>query len=420
MKCYEKTRLRKPLILKAGNVPIKIYQSRSRQYARFVVSYYLAGKRVLETFAKLPEAKARAQEVVSAILSNQIGALTLTGSDRDRYTAALALLTPFNVPLQIAVQEYVAALSELRGQPLLSAVKDYTRRHTIVEKRVREVVDEILAAKARDGARLRYIQTIRGALNRFAAGFETNISSISSPLIADWIHAQNVGPCARNGLRTSIVLLFRFARSRGYLPKHQTTEADEVPRAKYRGGKIGILTPDQLACVITKVDEEAKLYLSLGAFTGIRSAELIRLAWEDISFERGHIEVGKDKAKTATRRLVPIQPNLIQWIVSYRDARGRVFPGEGAADRTIKGAKKIIGQWPTNALRHSYATYRLAQCHDAARVALEMGNSPQMLFRNYRELADEQDATAWFSIEPKSPGNVIALADTAALRPRNG
>jgi hypothetical protein len=32
---------------------------------------------------------------------------------------------------------------------------------------------------------------------------------------------------------------------------------------------------------------------------------------------------------------------------------------------------------PSYALRHSYASYRLAQIQDAAKVALEMGNSPQ-------------------------------------------
>ena len=62
-----------------------------------------------------------------------------------------------------------------------------------------------------------------------------------------------------------------------------------------------------------------------------------------------------------------------------------------------------------------YATYRLAQCQDAARVALEMGNSPQMLFRNYRELADEKEAAAWFSlIPPAAAANVVPIRRTAS------
>ena len=54
-----------------------------------------------------------------------------------------------------------------------------------------------------------------------------------------------------------------------------------------------------------------------------------------------------------------------------------------------------------NALRHSYASYRLADIKDAARVALEMGNSPTMLFRNYRELVTEKQAAEWFAVLPK-------------------
>src|SRR5262245_14420515 len=73
--------------------------------------------------------------------------------------------------------------------------------------------------------------------------------------------------------------------------------------------------PQELAKLLQKADDpETVLYLALGAFTGLRSAELVRLEWHDINFERGHIIVGKEKSKTATRRLVPISPNLMQWI----------------------------------------------------------------------------------------------------------
>ena len=39
---------------------------------------------------------------------------------------------------------------------------------------------------------------------------------------------------------------------------------------------------------------------------------------------------------------------------------------------------------------------------DAPRVALELGNSPQKLLTNYRELADEEEARAWFAISPST------------------
>jgi integrase len=218
------------------------------------------------------------------------------------------------------------------------------------------------------------------------------------------------GPRTRNNIRLSIVTLFNFAKARGYLPKAASTEADHVAKAKDRGGAIGVLRAEQLAGLLESADQEANLYLAIGAFTGLRSAELIRLEWEDVNFARGHIQVAKSKSKTATRRLVPIQPNLMQWLAPYHGRAGRIFVSEHAADRAIAVAKDAGVKWPTNALRHSYATYRLAQCQDAARVALEMGNSPQMLFSNYRELADEQDAAAWFSIIPPAVAtNIVRM-----------
>jgi len=47
---------------------------------------------------------------------------------------------------------------------------------------------------------------------------------------------------------------------------------------------------------------------------------------------------------------------------------------------------------------------------DAARVALEMGNSPSKLFRNYRELVTETAAKEWFGSLPgmdDSGSNVV-------------
>ena len=58
--------------------------------------------------------------------------------------------------------------------------------------------------------------------------------------------------------------------------------------------------------------------------------------------------------------------------------------------------------WRQNTLRHSYASYRLADTPVAARVALEMGNSPEKLFRDCRELVTLEAAKEWFAIMPES------------------
>ena len=65
--------------------------------------------------------------------------------------------------------------------------------------------------------------------------------------------------------------------------------------------------------------------------------------------------------------------------------------------------------WKHNALRHSFISYRMAILKDENKVALESGNSPKVIFESYRELVTEQDAKAWFSIEPTKAVNVLPM-----------
>jgi integrase len=417
-------RKRWPEVVRAGSAQALIYRTRERKivgrrrrwYERFTVTYYrtdgVKQMRCRRSFSSLQDARFEAGRAATAIANGEADILKLTSADRATYLRAMDALRPLGIPLHVAIEEYVEARQHA-GAGLIAAAKEHGRRHAIatIRKSIAETVEEILEAKEQDGISVRYLQSLRSHLNRFADHFRMNIATVTSAQIEDWLRRIKRGPRTRNNIRHSVVTLFNFAKARGYLPKMFATEADHVAKARDRGGEIGIFSPAQLGELLAIVDEEAKLYLALGAFTGLRSAELIRLEWEDVNFQRGYIQVGKAKAKTATRRLVPIQPNLEMWLAPYRDSKGLIFVSEHAADRSIEQAKALGTQWPNNVLRHSYATYRLAQCQDAARVALEMGNSPQMLFRNYRELADEKDASDWFGIIPPEAAQkkIIAL-----------
>ena len=49
-----------------------------------------------------------------------------------------------------------------------------------------------------------------------------------------------------------------------------------------------------------------------------------------------------------------------------------------------------------------------------AQVALEAGNSPQIIFKNYRELVRPAEAKAWFGIEPEQ-GEMIWLKSRSVM-----
>jgi hypothetical protein len=62
-------------------------------------------------------------------------------------------------------------------------------------------------------------------------------------------------------------------------------------------------------------------------------------------------------------------------------------------------------------MRHSYASYRMAILNDAAKVASEMGNSPSIIYRDYRQLVTPAQGHQWFAVLPEqSQPNVIVAA----------
>ena len=321
-----------------------------------------------------------------------------------------ASLRPIAILLYQVIDACVASRVQPGEGPLEHQFEDELHPQEDRARDTGALVAELLASKRADGLSKRYIETLRSHLHRFAAVFHKPIELVTTAEIEQWLRDQNLGGRARNNIRGSVITLFHFAQKQGYLRKGERTEADDVASAKDRGGAIGILTPADLALVLARAPERVRLFIALGAFTGMRSSEILRLEWRDVNIERRFITVAAEKAKTATRRLVPIHPNLFQWLGAGNQRSGRMFRTQRDADRAISYAKRLGVDWPNNALRHSYATYRLALTADAARVALEMGNSPQKLMTNYRELADESEAAAWFNILPEKPANVISVS----------
>ena len=160
-------------------------------------------------------------------------------------------------------------------------------------------------------------------------------------------------------------------------------------------------------------------FIAIGAFAGLRSAEIERLDWNEVNLAERHIEIKASKAKTAARRLAPITDNLAAWLTPLAKKTGQVLPYESwwnqipksveavnkqrqetarAADKDPAKAEKF--RWLHNALRHSFCSYRMAAIKNAAQVALEAGNSPKMIFTNYRQLVTEAEAVKWFAIQP--------------------
>jgi hypothetical protein len=141
-----------------------------------------------------------------------------------------------------------------------------------------------------------------------------------------------------------------------------------------------------------------------------------------VKLERGHIEITAANAKTASRRIVPILPNLAAWLKDASQKTGKIFPHTRAYFHELQRnvstgteTKKLDAlTWKHNALRHSFISYRIADIQNVAQVALEAGNSPAMIFGHYRELVTANEAKTWFAIAPEQPANVVNLPKAKA------
>ena len=68
-----------------------------------------------------------------------------------------------------------------------------------------------------------------------------------------------------------------------------------------------IFTVDELRALLEaaqRTQPSVVPMLAIGAFAGLRDAEIKRLDWNEVDLSRGHIEVKVAKAKSARRRTV--------------------------------------------------------------------------------------------------------------------
>lgn len=423
-------------VVKLGSISVPIYSTPNRIYRRdptsgtrslaaehpqFTVVYYLGRNRVRRKFTTIELARVEANTALVKLANGDSEALKLTGRDRLEYVDAISQLDTWKPGLRLSsvVADYVQIMKRIpEGVSLHQIVDDYQRRHPVglARKSVLEVVKELVQAKVAAGRSEEYTDELRTRLGRFAKAFEVPINSVTGNQIAAWIAGLQVAGRTQNNFRRVVGTLFKFAKRRGYLPR-DWDEMGAVERPEDGSGEIEIFTPAEIrkifdACLqtvkerkVVRTREEMVPYLAIAAFAGLRAQEIKRLDWSEVHLTgpEKFIEVKASKAKTASRRIVPITENLAAWLARYAQPSGPVVAYERADKQLFHWLAPQAGiQWKRNALRHSFISYRLAVIKNVHQVSLEAGNSAQMVFKHYRQLVTETQAKEWFEIMPPS------------------
>ena len=319
---------------------------------------------------------------------------------------------------QRELSDFITARKELAeyGETINEAVKfriDHLERVRRCKITVAQLAEEVLDAKRRDGLSAKYLGMLRLYFKRFCQDFaDRPIAGVTVEELDNWLRDLPGSPKTRADYRSNIGVLFSHAAQRRMIdfnPIAFTSKPKLIDKAPE------IFTVDELRALLEaaqRTEPDVLPMLAIGAFAGLRDAEVKRLHWDEVDQARGHIEVKAAKAKSARRRIVPISPNLAAWLRPYSELQGSVVPMKwvrGKLARVRKAAK--LARWPQNGLRHSFASYRLAATHDAPRVASELGHTtPQLLYSTYRELVLPSEAERYWKIELETGvANVVAL-----------
>lgn len=405
-----------PITVTESGVTAKIYKARQsrngQEYGGFIVAYSLLGKRKQVWRAKLDDAEAVAADACQKIANGEQLSLTLTNGDRMTYLRASEALVGVHVPIDTACREYATAFSILSGRSgLIEVCRDWIKRNAteLPKITVAKAVEEIQTDAKADGKSHIRQKQLSTLLGRFAKDLNVHVHEVTPDLISRWLSGLALAERTRRNFRDVIGFFCRFCVRRGYVAKGTDWLEGVQNYAARKIGTIEIFTPDEITKLLRYGERHVKdmvTFLSVGAFAGLRQAEIGRLDWTEVELSEtpgeSFIEVKSIEGTKSDqrRRLVPVKDNLKAWLLRYRKTSGPVCRFKNITKQLLKLARGAGVEWKHNGLRHSCISYRVAESGDVPRVSDESGNSVTVIRSNYLRCVKPAVATEWFGIMP--------------------
>lgn len=318
-----------------------------------------------------------------------------------------------------------ADLLAAAGDPvsLIGAVEYYLKNHDIRSKSlpVTQACTRFITDSQRrlEGGEIgkRHHEHLVKSLRKFNTEFaDRQLCDLSSNEIETWLNCLPLALESKNSHRRSIYRLYGQAKKWGLVKENPLTEVDILKGRKVKHKEPGVLSVAEAAKLLETAPEAVLPVIAIGLFAGLRQAEISLLRWEDICWEKRLIDCSAKITKTASRRLVEISDNLLEWLAPYRNATGPIFAKCEAVqirEVTAAGRSSGIAKWPQNALRHSFGSYHLALHENASKTALQMGHEngeTKTLLAHYANRRTKEDAKAYWNIRPSAAQNISSIA----------
>ncbi len=378
------------------------------RFYKWRVRWIEEGRKQEKGFKRKSDAETWAEDKEKALLDFGVGG-ALTAEERSAVLDCRARLAAVNLTLRDAVT-------------LALELKEKERRSIVVGDLVSIVIEE----REKAGRSERYLQDLRSRLGRFDTDFKgRSVATLTRDEITDWLRGLKQSPTSQNNYLRVVRVLLNDAVKRKYLDE---SPAKHIIEAKAPQAEVGTLTPEEISTFLNSAPDELIPTIAIGAFAGIRRDEIRGLNWSDVNLTHRTIRVRPKNAKSARNRIVPIEDNLADWLKPYANCEGRIWceggnrkftqtirkmgfgePGTETAEEKKEGIR-FTRPYPSNGLRHSYATYWLAKFKDSGALSLNLGHTnSRIVFEHYRAPVAEEEATAYWEINPDEEGNVIQL-----------
>jgi len=411
------------------------------------------GKRIFRQFKTRDEAEAFASLMARERANNGVASFAISLDQRSLAERAFSLLQASNLPetaLLDCVQFYLRHHKPEGGDITVSALVE----RYIKGKRSGET------AKGGKPLRDRSLQDIESRLSIFCKSFGTKLVKDLAPKdLRLWLDDPTWTRQTSRNYHTILGGLFGYALSHKHVGSSPLAAVAKPTRAGDEEQTIGILLVEEALALLEAVRSHPELelgwFVALGLFCGARTAELERLAVADVKLDQGFLHIGPTVAKKRRLRNVDFSVATFDDITiagenskPYTERRTLILDPAGAWLRACPAPStgrvtpaafryrwmrllEICGwtrrdpdtkqwifekPWPSNALRHTYASMLFELTSNAPLVSTRLGHADgDLLFEHYRALVKKGEGRRFFSLTPPVSGNILTIPRQESL-----
>ena len=305
---------------------------------------------------------------------------------------------------QTQINDATAAFDRLPDEITLGQVVEFYLHHKPkAENSIKDAYDTFIAEKERVGRRHNTLREIKSVMKGFVRTCgHKQASRITETDLAKFIQKGKVSAHTENNRQKVYNKFFNYCLKQDWV--------SENPLRKYEKRQIVSevahylsVSEAQKVLEAAKSKEHQKLlpYITLMLFCGLRNSEASKLKWENIRFDGDQVDINVDAkiAKTASRRHITVEANAAR-ILRYCRDKNLTEPYPKNFRKNFDKLKLETGiEWRSNALRHTFGTYRYAFNESDDKTSKEMGNSPDVLKKYYNGLATKREAEKFFELE---------------------